>query len=112
MITPTEFYKDVNQVFGGYNKFSNFLTYLVDGSQHTFTPHTDYYDADALGPKDSNSANNTETTLVDWMNSFPLSKSESQHTVCLGETLKLPPVGRSDNSYCSSSLIPKTFTQK
>jgi hypothetical protein len=46
-ITPTEFYNGVNEIFGTYNKnHANFLTYLVDGDQHCFTPSDVYYSAD------------------------------------------------------------------
>jgi hypothetical protein len=46
-ITPTEFYNGVNEIFGTYNKdHTNFLTYLVDGDQHCFTPSSVYYTAD------------------------------------------------------------------
>jgi len=38
-INPTEFYDDVNTVFGEYNQLSNFMAYLVDGPQHCFTNH-------------------------------------------------------------------------
>ena len=49
-ITPEQFYSDVNTIFEGYNKNDNFLTYLVDGDQHCFTPSSVYYTAGrALG---------------------------------------------------------------
>lgn len=44
-ITPEIFYDDVNTIFEGYNTHPNFLTYLVDGDQHCFTPMNLYYSA-------------------------------------------------------------------
>ena len=52
LINPTEFYNDVNEVFGVYNQLPNFVTYLVDGSHHCFTNQDLYYTADAMGPYD------------------------------------------------------------
>jgi hypothetical protein len=47
VITPAQFYNNVNEIFGTYNKnHPNFLTYLVDGDQHCFTPIALYYTAD------------------------------------------------------------------
>ena len=47
VLTPTQFYNDVNTIFGTYNKnHKNFLTYLVDGDQHCFTPMKVYFTAD------------------------------------------------------------------
>jgi hypothetical protein len=44
-INPEEFYYGVNTIFEEYNKNDNFLTYLVDGDQHCFTPSSVYYTA-------------------------------------------------------------------
>ena len=47
VITPAEFYNGVNTIFGTYSKnHQNFLTYLVDGDQHCFTPLKLYLTAD------------------------------------------------------------------
>ena len=42
-INPSEFYDDVNKVFGAYNKLDNFMAYLVDGPQHCFTNHVSIF---------------------------------------------------------------------
>ena len=64
-ITPSEFYYKVNEIFGLYNKESNFLSYLVDGPQHCFTPTDVFYSADAKGPHDDGQTNEDEM-LYSW----------------------------------------------
>lgn len=109
-ITPAIFYDDVNLIFGTYNKkHANFLTYLVDGDQHTYTCQSVYYTADAKGPKDAG-ASNTKSMMVDWVNPFPLSAGQSAETICEGSVL-LGATAGSDNTFCSSSVEPKTYVQ-
>lgn len=103
----------MNDVFGAYNKENpNFMTYLVDGDQHMYTCESLYYTADALGAKDNNSPSNTGPMLTDYVNNFPLSNSGSAQSVCLGDLVtsdsRAPGV---DNTYCSSKVVPKSFTQ-
>jgi hypothetical protein len=38
VITPSKFYNGVNSIFSQYNSLPNFITYLVDGPMHCFTP--------------------------------------------------------------------------
>ena len=64
-ITPEEFYQKVNGIFGTYNREKNFLTYLVDGPKHCFTPYDLYYSADALGPEDDGQ-NNKQQMMYSW----------------------------------------------
>ena len=56
-ITPEEFYEKVNVIFGAYNKEKNFLTYLVDGPKHCFTPYDIYFSTDAKGSEDGGQTN-------------------------------------------------------
>lgn len=108
-ITPTAFYNDVNTAFGNYNIQPNFLTYLVDGSQHCFTDTNVFYTADGLGPKDDGSAQNQGLMLSEWVGSWPLMATESASSLCEG-ALTASEGTSGDNSYCSTLVLPKTFT--
>lgn len=109
-INPTEFYTDVNGIFGGmYNpNLKNFVTYLVDGDHHCFTNQDLYYTADAKGPND-NGETNSEVKMYEWVNPLPLANGGQISSVCEGSLQGA--VGRDDNTYCSSTVIPKTFTE-
>mmetsp|Transcript_33690 Transcript_33690/g.24723 ORF Transcript_33690/g.24723 Transcript_33690/m.24723 type:complete len:433 (+) Transcript_33690:54-1352(+) len=110
-ITPTEFYNDVNDVFGTYNKdHANFLTYLVNGDQHCFTPSSVYYTATGAGPRVSSSGT-TDLSVYEWTNTFPLKNGGSQITECDGSIQAAEKLA-ADNTYCSSKVVPKTFTEK
>lgn len=105
--TPSEFYADVNEIFGAYNVHDNFVAYLVNGNQHCFTPSSVYYSADAAGPKDN--GENASPMMVDWVGQhIPLHYGETISTVCDGEIT-------SDNegkTYCSDSVVPKSYVEK
>jgi hypothetical protein len=102
-ITPTEFYNDVNSIFGTYNQGNqNFLTYLVDGNQHCFTPADLYYEATTKGPHDAGKAT-TGQWMYDWTNHFPLQESETGNTRC--------EEGTDANTYCSANVSPKAFSE-
>jgi len=104
VITPEEFYNDVNEIFGGYNKGNNnFVTYLVDGGQHCFTNQDLYYDANTKGPHDSGKSTDTEM-MNEWVNRIPLANGESTNTRC--------DVGTDANTYCHQDVSPKQYTEK
>lgn len=106
-ITPTEFYNDVNTIFGTYNKnHPNFLTYLVDGDQHCFSPSSIYLTADPKGA-DDNGKSTTSPLMHSWAGSFPLEENEKQVTVCDGTVQGAV----NDNTYCASTVIPKSFVE-
>lgn len=110
-ITPAQFYTDINEIFGAYNKANkNFLTYLVDGAQHCFTPLDLVYTADGLGPSDNNSTDNTGIMMNDWLTQYPLDNGASVDTLCLGD-LKSVSQNEGNNDYCSSVVSPKEFTE-
>lgn len=105
-ITPTEFYSDVNNIFGTYNaKEKTFLTYLVDGDHHCFTNQALYYTADPISSTDAGQSTSSPL-MYQYVNSLPLGEGASQQTVCDGALQ-----GASDNTYCSSKVVPKTFTE-
>jgi hypothetical protein len=113
LINPTEFYDDVNEVFGLYNaELPNFVTYLVDGYHHCFTNQDLYYTADAQGPDDAGSSN-SGMMLSDWTNVVPLSDGQSQNTVCEGDLQRADKVkGQDDNDYCSTTVSPKQYVEQ
>jgi hypothetical protein len=111
MINPTEFYDDVNEVFGLYNsQLSNFMAYLVDGPHHCFTNQDLYYTADAMGPNDDG-ATNSGLMMSDWANLVPLSNGEAQNSVCEGELQAKKVRAEGDNNYCSSTVVPKQYVE-
>jgi len=111
VITPTQFYKEVNEIFADYNQYPNFVSYLVDGTQHCFIDKSYYFTADGLGPSDNNSVDNTDITLIEWINYFPVIDSEEVvHSVCVGDITIGLSAGKNDNTYCSSSVYPKILT--
>ena len=52
-LTPDQFYANVTEILAGYNANKNFVTYLVDGTQHTYTNKELYYTSDADGTTDN-----------------------------------------------------------
>lgn len=111
IITPSQFYDDVNLVFSWYNKNNaNFITYLIDGDQHCFTPLDLVFTADGLGAADNNSANNTGITMIEWLNEMPLSDDETVDSLCLGTLQSSPSIP--DNTYCSNNIVPKEFVEE
>jgi len=110
-ITPEEFYSDVNTIFEGYNNYPNFLTYLVDGNQHCFTPASLYFTADAISSTD-NGQSSSQEMMHEWAGNFPLSNGESETTVCEGQLQLTANAGApNDQTYCSDNLVPKKFTE-
>ncbi|RYY82394.1 hypothetical protein EON63_13410 [archaeon] len=109
-ITPTEFYNGVNDIFGLYSaQRSNFVTYLIDGDHHCYTPQIQYYTADPIS-MDDNGANTQNMNLYEYVNTLPLSKNMQISTVCDG-TIKGVRGEADDNTYCSSRVVPKTYVE-
>ena len=111
VITATEFYEELNAVFASYNPARNFLTYLVDGEQHCYTPLQLYYDADPYSAQPASVPTNT-TLMYQWVNNFPLTLPfQTASTICEGE-IELPPSSAQQgtkNDYCSPLVFPKLF---
>jgi hypothetical protein len=108
-ITPTEFYNQVNDLFGDYNAVrKNFLTYLVDGDHHCFTCYDLFFEADTKGPED-NGTTTTTKMMADWVNQLPLSSGEVMDTLCDGA---LKGTVGPDNTYCSNKVVPKEFVEE
>lgn len=135
-ITPTEFYNDVNEVFGDYNTYPNFVTYLVNGDQHCFTNKDFYYESDTTDPHGDTSKEDVRMSLrgavksktssaslklYEWTNQHPLAEGEITSTACDGTIQSSSEIKQqlkednlrlmSDNTYCSSGVVPKDFTE-
>lgn len=109
-ITPAQFYNDVNTIFEGYNSNPNFLTYLVDGDQHCFTPSNLYYSADAISA-DDNGATATQEMMYQWAGHFPLDNAGTEKTICEGTVEASGLKAVNSQTYCSADLVPKSFTE-
>eukprot|EP00604_Paraphysomonas_vestita_P002025 CAMPEP_0174820430 /NCGR_PEP_ID=MMETSP1107-20130205/4264_1 /TAXON_ID=36770 /ORGANISM="Paraphysomonas vestita, Strain GFlagA" /LENGTH=386 /DNA_ID=CAMNT_0016035773 /DNA_START=126 /DNA_END=1286 /DNA_ORIENTATION=- len=122
-LTPADFYTLTNTVFKGYNTYPNFLTYLVNGNQHCFTPTNVYYTADPISATD-NGASTSSELMYQWTGNFPLTPGESEKTICDG-TLKYYSMNMTSSSvskesitavdrttYCDKTLASKKYTQK
>lgn len=85
IITPKRFYEGVNGIFGSYNTLPNFVTYLVDGPMHCFTPMNIMYDTTNYGPYGKRDVLSKEKVhLSKWLANFPLSSGNSVTTQCVG----------------------------
>jgi len=107
-ITDSEFYSKSIAIMAAYNVNPNFVVYEVNGPQHCFTPYTLYDTAGPLGP---NQGPTTGTEMLDeWIPSLPLSSGQSISTVCEGKVQATENIATGISpTYCSSSLVPKTF---
>jgi hypothetical protein len=74
----------VNRIFGEYNLQKNFLTFLVDGPMHCFTPMNIMYTTTNYGPygKRHGSGDDSETAieLPKWLAQFPVCVCEYEYT--------------------------------
>ena len=80
------FYAGVNDIFETYNTLPNFVTYLIDGTQHCFTPYDLFYTADTVSATNAG-VNNDDQWLSAWTNQFPLGNHANTSTTCHGDVL-------------------------
>lgn len=109
-ISPEDFYSGVNSIFEGYNVHKNFVTYLVDGSQHCFSPYDNFYTADAMGVSDDG-ADSTYDMMYEWASKMPLEEQQSIDTICEGDIANNGETGDGDVTYCDADLVPKEFIE-
>ena len=114
VLTPTAFYDAVNDIFSVYNAENpNFLSFLVSGGQHCFTPINLMYDTTGNGPRTNDDA---VTSLTSWLAGFPQAPGAQQQSICEGELEDPQALGKhhavSRNTYCSTSVVPKSYTQE
>ena len=112
LITPSQFYDDVNDIFELYNTNTNFITYLVDGYQHCFTNMDIYYTADPLSQRDDGK-NSNMSMMYQWTNLLPLVPDCNISTVCVGKTeataFSSLQTGEGKNDYCDVRIYDKTY---
>ena len=80
VITPAKFYAGVNDIFETYNKIPNFVTYLVDGPMHCFTPFNLMYTTNNEGPygkRSSSEPSEGDLSLVNWLSLMPLQRGKA-----------------------------------
>lgn len=120
VITPAKFYEGISNIFSGYNKLPNFITYLIDGPMHCFTNMDVMYKATNAGPDGHRNPSDPapdDLTLRDWLEQLPLSTGEKASTECAGQvqdSLSVEALSGGDVSaytYCDTGVVPKTFTQ-
>jgi len=105
ILTENEFYNRANAIMEMYNVYDNFVVYLVDGSQHTFTPNKLYYEAGPDGPRQKDPK--TGQIMLDvWVPDFPLSSGDTAMTICDGKDEE-----DINPKYCDENLVGKTYTQ-
>jgi hypothetical protein len=94
VITPKRFYEGVNAIFSKYNALPNFVTYLVDGPMHCFTPMNIMYDTTNYGPYGKRDIKDgVKMPLAKWLRSFPLKVGQSVDTECAGDAQPESPSG-------------------
>lgn len=104
-----QYYRALMAIFDQYNQYPNWVSYQVDGDQHTFTNHGFLFSTDATGKHGNGRA---PPLLWEWLAAFTSSTAgEGLMSVCHGEELddiELPQRGLSTD-YCSSSQVGKVL---
>tara|TARA_R110002050_G_scaffold254631_1_gene393146 strand:- start:505 stop:1206 length:702 start_codon:yes stop_codon:yes gene_type:complete len=114
IMTENMFYTQASDIMAQYNVYPNFLVYLVDGSQHTYTPLKVYYTA---GPDGARDTSTNSTMLHDWVDLYPTHHGDIVNTICDGDAVspdseiasratRVPLFG---NNYCRTDVYPKSF---
>jgi len=96
------FYRDMNRVFRAYAEEPNWLGYLVDGKQHTFTKKALAFTTTPLGPD----ADEGSPKLMEWIASLSSFEGMPQMT-CLGKHVDIDETGMIFRGlkYCDSGLM-------
>ena len=105
-LTTAEFCDGMNEIFKGYNELDNYISFVVTSSQHCYTPYSLMYTATTMG---TDGGQSTATTLVEWLQKFPVSTGDSQDSECDGPVLD--EVDWTGDDYCDASQYGKIFTQ-
>jgi hypothetical protein len=128
-ITPREFYSSINaDFFGPYNRYPNFITYLIDGIKHCFTEENTFYTASTLGPDNKktieeenhlllSSVNiSSSLKLYEWVSLLPLPPTGTTDTQCTGNLQSMNNNNNNNNieigqTYCDTKVVPKHYIQ-
>jgi hypothetical protein len=114
-------YLQVNLIFEGYNGYSNFENYMVDGTQHCYTNQPVVYTSDTTGTSSRSlficaikaragtqgGKVEGETTMVEWIDLMPLAEDAQISTECYGKDLE--EVDWTGTLYCDAELQGKVF---
>jgi len=103
--TRTQMYRDTNYMMQRYNKYPNYVTYLVQGSWHVFAMFDFWYEASTAG-FDSPSTNG-EPSLAEWAEK--LIAHEPVQSQCQG-TLRKNGFLTIGSHYCDQDVFPKTLS--
>ena len=103
ILSANAFYQQTSDLFASYNHHPNFLAYLVDGTQHCFTPLPLYFTANPISAQHASSEQLSLPSLAQWVGEMPLQPRQSLSSVCVGGDDPKSVTG------CSPQVVPKTF---
>lgn len=99
-LSSAEFYSKSNDIFLMYHDSPNEVHFLIDSSQHCYTPYSLFYTADTAGPRRFSSM------MADWT-ATTIGTPSSTSTQCDGELEPEP--SWSGTSYCDETMAGKVF---
>jgi len=95
-------YHQANTIFERYNQHPNYVAYIVEGKQHTFTETSFFYTASSKGPQTSGTP-----MMYEWAGQFATGDASSVTTTCNGP-VKAPTDWTVD--YCDEKLMNKVLS--
>lgn len=95
-------YYQANLFFERYNKHPNYVAYVVEGKQHTFTETPFFYTASAKGPQTDG-----VPMMYEWVGQFAKGDASSVTTTCTGP---VKAAIESSVDYCDEKLMNKTLS--
>lgn len=100
-------YYQANLFFERYNAHANYIAYIVDGDQHTFTETPYFYTASPMGPKSG-----SENMLYDWVREFVAGETKSGPVTsqCSGTAQPNSQKYVKPVDYCDKTLLNKTLS--
>jgi len=97
-----DLYYQANRFFERYNQQPNYVTYIVEGKQHTFTENPFFYTASAKGPQTSG-----VPMMYEWVGQFATGDTGSGVTTTCSGPVK--PATDSTVDYCDNQLMNKVL---
>jgi len=103
IITPEEYYNELNEIFEGYSKYDNVVEFLVQSSQHCYTNNNHLWTADTSS-KDG--GDEGEKKMLEWLSVLPMKEGGgSISTECRGDKIDdLKDRPKLETTYCLSAL--------
>jgi hypothetical protein len=100
-------YYQANLFFERYNAHSNYIAYIVDGKQHTFTETAYFYTATPTGP-----TSGSENMMYDWVGEFVTGEAESGPVTsqCNGPAKPTTHTYVATVDYCDETLLNKALS--